>query len=275
MRWSRACAVINKERPQMAYIEVNGARLFYETFGQESPGKGPIVLLHGSTGTGRSNWSQVAPQLAREYPVIVPDCRGHGRSSNPNHTYSFKEMANDTAALIRSLGYECAHVIGHSNGGNLALVVLVEHPEVVQTAVIQAANAWVSPDLIQRQPGLFDPDRVAIESPGWMHEMIELHSETHGPDYWRELLLLTVNELISEPNYTPEDLAKVHRPTLVIQGEKDGVNAPYEHAQFIARYVPDAELWIPEGIAHRVHFEIPVIWIEKVLDFLRRRGDGQ
>jgi len=256
----------------MPFIEVNGARLYYETFGLEVPGKAPIVLLHGSTGTGRSNWSHVVAQLAREYYVIVPDCRGHGRSNNPKHSYSFKEMADDTAALIRSLGYERAHVIGHSNGGNLALVVLVEHPEVVQTDIPQAANAWISPDLPQEQPGLFDPERVAREDPEWMNEMVTLHSEIYGPEYWRELLRLTVKELISEPNYTPEDLAKVDRPTLVIQGEKDRVNAPYEHAQFIARYIPQAELWIPEGIGHRVHFEIPDVWLEKVLDFLQRRG---
>jgi pimeloyl-ACP methyl ester carboxylesterase len=259
----------------MPYIDVNGARLFYEKFGREIPCKAPIVLLHGSTGTGRSNWSRVAPLLAQEYSVIVPDCRGHGHSNNPNHTYKFREMADDTALLIRSLGYQRAHVIGHSNGGNLALVVLVEHPEVVQTAILQAANAWVSPDLILEQPGLFDPDRVALESPAWMDEMIALHSETYGTDYWRELLQLTVKELISEPNYTPEDLAKVRRPTLVIQGEKDRVNAPYAHAQFIARYIPNAELWIPAGIGHRVHFEILDNWIEKVLDFLRRRGGDE
>jgi len=64
----------------------------------------------------------------------------------------------------------------------------------------------------------------------------------------------------------------VRRPTLVIQGENDRVNAPYEHAQFIARYIPQAELWISEGIGHSVHLEIPDIWIEKVLDFLQRRG---
>jgi pimeloyl-ACP methyl ester carboxylesterase len=258
----------------MAYIEVNGARLFYETFGQERPGNAPIVLLHGSCGTGQSNWKDMAPQLAKDYYVILPDCRGHGHSSNPNHSYSFKEMADDTACLIRALGYQRAHVIGHSNGGNLALVILVEHPEVVQTAIPQAANAWISPDLIEREPGLFDPERVAREAPEWMNEMIAQHSETHGPDYWRELLRLTVTELISEPNYTPQDLAKVRRPTLVIQGEKDGVNAPFEHAQFIARHIPEAELWIPAGIGHNVHLEIPDKWLATVRDFLQRRGGG-
>ena len=256
----------------MPFIKVNGANLYYETFGEDTPGRAPIVLIHGATGTGQSNWRLVAPLLARSYRVIVPDCRGHGQSSNPNHTYSFKEMADDTARLIHLFGYERAHIIGHSNGGNVALVTLLEHPEVVQSAIPQAANAWVSPDFPEIEPGKFDPDRVAREVPGWMNEMIKLHSPTHGPDYWRDLLKMTVQETVTQPNYTVEDLKRVQRPTLVIQGEVDRVNALYKHAQFIALNIPDAEMWIPQGIGHTVHDELLFAWIEKVTDFLDRRG---
>ena len=167
-------------------------------------------------------------------------------------------------------------MIGHSNGGNLALVTLVEHPEVIQTAIPQAANAWVSPDLPARQPGLFDPDRVEREDPHWMDQMKAWHADTYGPDYWRELLLLTVNELISEPNYTPADLAKVQRPTLVIQGENDRVNAPYEHARNSSPAISRRpSCGFRRELVIRVHLEIPAIWIEKVLDFLRRRGENK
>ncbi len=257
----------------MPYIDINGFTCFYESYGSDRPGRAPVVLIHGSTGTGRSNWMQVAPRLAKEYRVIVPDSRGHGRSSNPNHSYSFKELADDTAALVHALGYERAHIIGHSNGGNVALVTLLEHPEIVQTAIPQAANAWVSPDLPEIEPGKFDPDRVARENPAWMQEMIELHAPTHGQEYWRELLQITVKEIISQPNYTPQDLAKVQRPTLVIQGEKDQVNAPYRHAQFIALHIPEAELWVPKGIGHTVQDEVLSEWLKRVLDFLDRRGN--
>jgi pimeloyl-ACP methyl ester carboxylesterase len=258
----------------MAYIEINGAQIYYETFGVDTPGKAPILLIHGSTNNGRSDWGQVAPLLARRWRVIVPDCRGHGLSNNPHQSYSFREMADDNAALVHALGYERAHIIGHSNGGNVALVTLVEHPEITQSAVVQAANAYVSQDLIEKEPPLFDPDRVARDAPQWMAEMIALHGPpVHEPDYWRDLLQLTLKELISEPNYTPEDLKKVRRPTLVIQGEKDGVNAPARHAQFIAANIPYSELWIPAGIAHSVHLIILFKWIEQVEDFLDRRGD--
>jgi pimeloyl-ACP methyl ester carboxylesterase len=61
---------------------------------------------------------------------------------------------------------------------------------------------------------------------------------------------------------------------LVIQGENDRVNAPAGHAQFIARHIPRAEVWIPPGVGHTVHHERPVEWLERVLDFLARRSDN-
>ncbi len=258
---------------QRGEIRLRGARLYYEAFGQAQPDRQPIVLIHGATGTGHSNWHRIAPLLARTYHVIVPDCRGHGQSTNDTPSYAFTEMAADTAALVRALGYPRAHIIGHSNGGNVALVTLLEHPDIVQSAVLQAANAYVSPDLVEKEPAVFDPDRVAREAPDWMREMIALHGPTHGEDYWRDLLPMTLDAIITTPNYTPEDLARVQRPTLVIEGTGDRVNALAKHAQFIARHIPDAELWRPQGVGHTVHEELPCPWVTRVLDFLARRGD--
>jgi pimeloyl-ACP methyl ester carboxylesterase/cell wall-associated NlpC family hydrolase len=257
----------------MPFIDLNQARLYYEYFGPDDPHLTPILLIHGSTGTGASNWRLAAPLLARKRPVIVPDCRGHGQSSNPRSSYSFKELAGDMVGLVRALGFEHAHIIGHSNGGNVALVMLLEHPDVIQTAVLQAANAYVSADLVEKEPAIFDPERVAKEDPAWRDEMIALHSQTHGDDYWRKLLKITVDEIISQPNYTSEELGTILRPTLVIQGEHDRVNAPARHAQFIAEHIPFAELWLPAGVGHTVHDEKLFEWINRVEDFLERRDD--
>jgi len=81
-----------------------------------------------------------------------------------------------------------------------------------------------------------------------------------------------MKEIISEPNYSPADLARVNLPMLVIMGGDDTVNAPDEHAQYIAKHVPSAELWIPERTGHNVHHEREKEWLDKVLGFLERRG---
>ena len=252
------------------YLAINDADIYYQEHGDGSGT--PIVLIHGSTIDSHTDWDQIIPALAGKYKVFAPDCRGHGRSNNPRMSYSFRELADDVAAFVRAVGHERAHIIGHSNGGNVALVTAVEHPEVVRTCVPQAANAYVTKYLSEREPKAFDPERVAREAPEWRDEMIALHSEANGNDYWRELLWLTMKEIISEPNYSPVDLARVNLPMLVIMGAEDAVNSLDEHAQYIARYVPNAELWIPAQTGHNVHQERTEEWLAKVLDFLERRG---
>jgi pimeloyl-ACP methyl ester carboxylesterase len=256
----------------MATININGADIFYETYGDKNTLHPPVLLIHGSTSDGPTDWGDIPTVLAEHYRVFVPDCRGHGHSNNPNNSYSFKELASDAAAFIRAMGYERAHVIGHSNGGNVALVTLMEHSDVIQSCILQAANAYVTQYLIDREPEVFDPERVKREAPEWMEEMITLHSEVNGQEYWRDLLQMTMKEIISEPNYTPEQLSKVKKPTLVIMGADDTVNAPDRHAQFIAENIPNAELWIPEATGHTVHEERREEWLAKVLDFLKRNS---
>jgi len=255
----------------MPHIEINGANIYYNVYGGDQPNHAPIVLIHGSTIDSHTDWDSIAPELARHYRVFTPDCRGHGRSNNPRMSYSFKELAEDVAAFVCAMGYERAHIIGHSNGGNVALVTLMEHPEIVQTCIPQAANAYVTRYLIEREPKVFDSDRVAREVPAWRDEMIQLHSEVNGKEYWRELLWLTMKEIISEPNYSPAELTRVEKPTFVIMGAEDTVNAPDEHAQYIANNIPNAELWIPEKTGHNVHLERRDEWLAKVLNFLERR----
>src|SRR5215208_1869656 len=255
----------------MPYITINDAKIYYEIYGDKEPAGTPILLIHGSTIDSHTDWDTIAPMLAKQYRVFTADCRGHGRSNNPHMSYSFRELADDAAAFIHAMGYEKVHIIGHSNGGNVALVTLMEHPDIVQTCIPQAANAYVTRFLIEREPKVFDPERVARESPKWRDEMIALHSEVNGKDYWREMLWLTMKEIISEPNYSPTELARVQKPTFVIMGADDTVNAPDGHAQYIANNIPNAELWIPEKTGHNVHLERREKWLAKVLDFLKRK----
>ena len=97
----------------MPYVDINGAHIYYNIYGEDRSGRAPIVLIHGSTIDSHTDWEAITPELALHYRVFTPDCRGHGRSNNPEMSYSFRELAEDVLAFVHAMGYERAHIIGH------------------------------------------------------------------------------------------------------------------------------------------------------------------
>lgn len=103
-------------------------RLHYEALGP--PDAATLLLVHGSGGTGRE-WEPLLDGLAERFHVLLPDCRGHGQTLDPRNDYRFRTLAADLAEFLRVLARAPAHVVGHSNGGNVALVMCAEHPQAV------------------------------------------------------------------------------------------------------------------------------------------------
>ncbi len=95
----------------------------------------PVLLLHGFPQTS-AMWHQVAPALAQRHTVVAADLRGYGDSSRPpagaDHAgYSFRAMAADQVALMRSLGHERFAVIGHDRGARVTHRMALDAPEAV------------------------------------------------------------------------------------------------------------------------------------------------
>ena len=89
------------------YAEVNGVRIHYSIGGKGSP----VALLHGYAQTSHM-WNPIMPLLAKDHTVIVPDLRGAGGSSKPESGYDKKSMAVDIHALVSSLGFKRASIVG-------------------------------------------------------------------------------------------------------------------------------------------------------------------
>src|SRR3569623_1642154 len=99
--------------------ETNGIRLHFHRTGDAS---NCVLPLHGLMGSGVC-WSPVAKALAGEFDVIMPDARGHGRSSAPDEGYRYDDHADDVIGLIQALGLARPVIVGHSMGGMTAAVV--------------------------------------------------------------------------------------------------------------------------------------------------------
>jgi pimeloyl-ACP methyl ester carboxylesterase len=257
---------------------VNG--LWVTSFGPQD-GKA-VLLIHGSTEMGVHDFCQASDLAARlasaGYRVIVPDCPGHGRSAverlpDGSLVYSFQRMAQQLAALIAQLDAEPAHVIGHSNGGTVALYLARYHQDVVDRVVALAGNVYLDERIILGVPPKMAPDRVERERPEWRDEMIDFHDRWQGAGYWRELLQATIDETITNPQWTASELVGVHTPVLAIQGSDDSVNTPGKHADVIGEWFPNGSSWVVPGAGHSVHWERGDEFFQRIQSFFGDSDD--
>jgi haloacetate dehalogenase len=96
----------------------------------------PLLLLHGYPET-HLTWRKVAPQLAEQFSVIVPDLRGYGESGKPqdgkrHENYSFRAMAQDQVDVMHHYGHERFLVVAHDRGARVAHPLCLDHPESVE-----------------------------------------------------------------------------------------------------------------------------------------------
>src|SRR4029077_19484589 len=118
-----------------ARVQLNGNEMYYETRGAGEP----LLLLHGGAGC-QENWAHAGgDQFAREYTLILPDARGHGRTTNPGKTITHRQCALDTLALLDHLGISKCRAIGLSMGGNILLHMATLQPERIEAMVLVSA----------------------------------------------------------------------------------------------------------------------------------------
>jgi pimeloyl-ACP methyl ester carboxylesterase len=124
------------ETKNQAYVENNGARIWYGDYGSGSP----VILLHGGLGNS-GNWGYQVPALVEAgYRVIVIDSRGHGRSTRDTRPFSYELMASDVLAVLDTLQLDRAALVGWSDGACTALILASQAPERVASVFFFGCN---------------------------------------------------------------------------------------------------------------------------------------
>ena len=115
------------------FAHVNGQRIAYETCGTGPP----VLMLHGFPQT-RAMWDKIRPELEDRFTVVTSDLRGYGESSKPDgiEQNSFRPLAADQIALMRHLGYERFHLVGHDRGARTAHRLALDAPDAVQSLTL-------------------------------------------------------------------------------------------------------------------------------------------
>lgn len=190
----------------------------------------PLVLLHGN-GEDHSYFVNQIDYFSNKYRVIAIDTRGHGKSPRGSGEFSISRFANDLYDFFCEKGIKKAHILGFSDGANIALEFTLKHPESVEKLILNGGN--LCPSGIKRTTQF--PIELGYKISGFFAKKSASALKNH------EMLAIMVNE----PDILPESLISVTAPTLVIAGTNDMVKE--KHTELIAKSIKNAELVIIKG----------------------------
>ncbi|CAM3250381.1 AB hydrolase-1 domain-containing protein [Sphingomonas antarctica] len=135
-RHEAADASADEVRPaKTGYVNVAGARFYYQVFGRLDAGKTPLLVLHGSFMSSEA-MAPIIKAFAPSRPIIAFDARGHGRTGNLPGPFTYDQMAADAAGVLDALKVPTADVLGYSMGGVTAIVMAVRYPAKVGKQVV-------------------------------------------------------------------------------------------------------------------------------------------
>lgn len=254
--------------------------LNYDMFGD---GDAPVVVLVRGTGADGTRWMPQVEAYRDDFTVLIFDNRGVGESDTPPGAYTVADMAGDTVALLDALGIERCHLSGSSLGGAICAQLAIEHPERVLS--LQLHSSWLttrgysaySLGLLKRfltvggvgfyyeaaLPLLFSPRFMSREHERLMGFLD--HMKSHAATYDGLLGQL-------EANLTHDVSARageITAPTLVTVGELDYL-LPVAASEELQRAIPDAELVVFPGGPHLVTMEMPELFNDVTLAWLRK-----
>lgn len=212
----------------------------------------PLILLHGN-GEDVSYFAHQMEPFAKHYRVIAIDTRGHGQTPRGNAPFTIRQFAEDLLGFMDQHRIEKAHILGFSDGGNIAMVFAMAYPERVEKLILDGANLDAA--------GVKRSIQIPIEI-GYRIAKIFAGKSPEAKKN-AELLGLMVND----PNVKPEELARIQCPTLVIAGSKDMIKEG--HTRLIARSIPGAQMVIIPG-NHFVANKNPDAFNEAILHFLSK-----
>jgi pimeloyl-ACP methyl ester carboxylesterase len=271
----------------MAFVDLNGRRLFHEVCGEGEP-----VLLIPGLGATHASYRPVAPALAQRHLVVSLDLAGAGQS-DPAPAYSMEAWADDVLALMDHLGLASAHIVGSSLGGCVAMALADRALPRVRSLVLAATFAEVDP-LLELNYRV----RIALVEQTGMSELFanyalallfgrSVHASERGraitafaaqalrqndPDTYVAHLKAILRFGRCEPEQRAEHrfterLPGLDRPALVLVGDEDVLTAPVFSRQ-LAQGLPQARLEVLPGCGHATFAEAPDASADLILSFL-------
>ena len=255
-----------------AICKTNGIDIHYTRTGGNKP---PLILLHGLMTNGVC-WKGLAHALEKEYDVIMPDARGHGKSSVPDYGYQYKDHIYDVAGLINSLRLPPPVLLGHSMGGMTAAMAASRKPNLLR-GLILADPTFLSLKVQRevRDSDVADQHRKILNM---TFDEVVAEVRTRHPNRSLETLELLARarlqtsmsafDVLTPPNPDYKLLvSKIDVPSLLVFGDKGVVSSVV--AEELQRLNPRFQVEQIREAGHGLYLDQPERFATVVKSFLR------
>ncbi|HVK21114.1 MAG TPA: alpha/beta hydrolase [Actinokineospora sp.] len=236
------------------YRDIGG----HSTWVDDRGGTGePLLLLHGGISNSDS-LDGVASALSDRFRVVAFDRRGHGYTADTDADFHYADMADETVAVLSEVIGGPAHLVGWSDGGNVALLVALARPDLVSRAVVIGANF--------HHDGVL-PLELDADSP-LAQELAAGYTERSpdGAEHLEAMFGKAMTMMSTEPTLTVADIARITSPVLVLVGDDDLIRLDHTCALYEA--LPQGQLAVVPGTSHALPLERPDVVVGLIADFL-------
>jgi 3-oxoadipate enol-lactonase len=273
-----AAAGEHAEEVKTGYVNINGAKLYYEELGT-----GPaLVMVHGGY-VDRRMWDDQFEVFAEHFRVIRYDARRHGLTKARPVPYSDHD---DLHALLTHLGVDKACVMGLSLGGRIVIDFATTYPDMV-AALIPVSPGISGWDFATPEMATYMSEIRAAYLSGDPDTIVEAYQRawTDGPERKPEQVDPEVRERVRKMAHrnvsmgrgdsrsgvpdppATERIGKIRAPTLVVVGDLD-MPVIHEIGDLLVKEIPGAQRAVIPGAAHMVNMEKPAEFNKVVLEFL-------
>jgi pimeloyl-ACP methyl ester carboxylesterase len=274
---------VREKVPAAEFVQVHGQCVHFER-----SGSGPtLVLLHGFGGSTYS-WHAVTPALAAPFDVIAIDLNGFGYTQRPDESsaYTLDAQVELVEGVCAALGVGAAHVVGHSYGGGVALLLAERHPERVASIVLVdggwTGSATVRGGTVPRclRPLFLTMFKAFFLNAGTVRNALleAVHDDSVVTtelvaEYLKRLRVDGLDAAFHGLNAAAEhgfpaiDLEQVTQATLILWGEEDRV-ITIEAAELLLEALPQARLVRFPETGHLLMEEQPERLVDEVTGFV-------
>lgn len=237
----------------LTYINLRGHDIWNNEWANNGEA---LVLLHGGLSATEDWDTYLLPAIETTHHVFGYDRTGQGRTGDLPGSFHFAFQTAEAIAYLEDVVKEPAHLVGWSDGGNIALMVAIQRPELVRSIIAIGANYHFDHggDPIPEWP-ITDEDRAehAMRSPD-------------APETLDDKVTRMRNIWNSEPTLGLDDLSKIQCPTLILAGDDELFGIEYTGAMYEA--IPQGQLAIIPGTSHFVVKEKPELVQAVIKQFL-------